>query len=69
MPDVFCPGCAAETKMSSMTYAFYNGPLRCWNCTALFRVHTGEIESDGWFANEGMGGAADRAARDARAGP
>ena len=56
VPDVFCPGCAAETKMSATTYAFYNGPLRCWNCAALFRVHTGEIESDGWFANGGMGG-------------
>ena len=44
MPDVRCPGCGAEIKLDDRTYAFYNGPVRCHPCQALFRIRTGDFD-------------------------
>ena len=44
VPDVRCPGCGAEIKLDNRTYAFYDGPIRCHPCQALFRIRTGDVD-------------------------
>ena len=44
VPDVRCPGCGAEIKLDARTYAFYDGPIRCHPCQALFRIRTGDFD-------------------------
>ena len=44
VPDVRCPGCGSEIKLDNRTYAFYDGPIRCHPCQALFRIRTGDVD-------------------------
>jgi hypothetical protein len=44
VPDVRCPGCGSEIKLDNRTYAFYDGPIRCHPCQALFRIRTGDFD-------------------------
>ena len=44
VPDVRCLGCGAEVKLDNRTYAFYDGPIRCYPCQALFRIRTGDVD-------------------------
>ncbi len=45
MPDIYCPGCGNEIKLSDQTYAFYIGLVMCRHCRASFHVVLGDMVS------------------------
>ena len=43
VPDVFCFYCGKEFHLSTNTYVWFDGPIRCERCLCLFRVRIGDI--------------------------